>query len=587
MNDLTWNLGLLYNSLTDPKLKTDLETAQKRADSFATSYKGKLSSLEPETALVALDELYDITKLVNRPVWFARLSFDLDTGNLEAKAVLDDLRGIQAKILNTTTFAWLELSNLPDDIFAAWSNDQTLKDYWYSLSRNQKSKPYLRSELEEQILRQKNLTGTQAWVQLYGEICSNIKIPFTVDGTEQHLTVDQLRALRTRADQNIRREATKALFAAFEERAHVLTYIFNTVYQDYKLESLDLRGYPHLLEPTVINDGITREDVQMLFDATAKNTGIIQEFFKVKAKLLGISDFSSFDVLAPLEAVDETIEFEKGKALVLEAFGRFDNELQDLSSDFFNGRIDVMSRAGKRGGAYCWGSNPNDPAFILLNYNDRLDDVFTLAHELGHGVHHELSRVQKPVNSGHTTSLAETASTFAEMLLADVLLGSATPIQKREILAGLLEKAASTLFRQVQITQWELKAHQERGQGVVSSERYSQIWLETCKDTYGDAVQLTSGDAWAWASIPHTLNYRFYCYSYAFGMLLVLALYQQYKLEGAANFAPKYKRFLASGNKASPAELLGELGINTKDPKFWESGFAVVKDWLVQFKALV
>jgi oligoendopeptidase F len=587
VNDLTWNLGLLYSSLSDPKLKTDLEAAQRRADAFATAFKGKLSGLEPLAALTALDEMYAISKLANRPVWFARLSFDLDTANLEVKALLDELRGLQAKVLNTTTFAWLELSNLPDDVFMRWSNAEALKEYKYSLSQDRKYKPYLRSELEEQVLRQKNLTGVQAWVQLYGEICSNIKIPFTVDGEVKPLTVDQVRALRSRADRAIRQEATTALFQAFEEREHILTYIFNTVYQDYKLENLELRGYPHLLEPTVIGDGITREDVQMLFDATSKNTNLIQEFFVVKAKLLGITDFSSYDILAPLETVDETIDFNQGKALALEAFGRFDNELHDLVQDFFNGRIDVMSRNGKRGGAYCWGSNPADPAFILLNYNDRLDDVFTLVHELGHGVHHELSRIQKPVNSGHTTSLAETASIFAEMLLADVLLETATPKQKREILAGLLEKAASTLFRQVQITQWELKAHTERGQGVVSSARFSQLWLETLKDTYGSAVQFTDGDAWAWASIPHTLNYRFYCYSYAFGMLLVLALYQQYKLEGASSFAPKYKRFLASGNKASPAELLSELGIDTKDPKFWESGFAVIKSWLEQFKALV
>ncbi len=587
MNDLTWNLGLLYQSLSDPQLHIDLETAQSRADVFAATYKGKFSSLEPEAALAALDELYSISKLANRPVWFARLSFDLDTANLERKALLDQLRTIQAKVLNTTTFAWLELSNLPDDIFAMWSAAPELSDYTYFLSEARKSMPYQRSELEENVLRQKNLTGVQAWVQLYGEICSNIKIPFTVDRQEKHLTLDQVRALRTRADRNIRREATTALFAAFEEREHVLTYIFNTVFQDYKFEQLELRGYLHLLEPTVMNDGITREDVQMLFDATAKNVGVIQEFFSVKAKLLGITDFSSFDVLAPLEAIDETFDFATGTDLVLKAFENLDPNIKDLAADFFNGRIDVLPKAGKRGGAYCWGSNPADPAFILLNYNDRLDDVFTLAHELGHGVHHELSRIQKPVNSGHTTSLAETASTFAEMLLADVLLETATPIQKREILAGLLEKAASTLFRQVQITQWELKAHEERAKGVVSSERFSELWLETFKDVYGDAVAATSGDRWAWSSIPHTLNYRFYCYSYAFGMLLVLALYQQYKLEGASTFAPKYKRFLSSGNKASPAVLLAELGIDTKDPKFWENGFAVVKDWLEQFKALV
>jgi oligoendopeptidase F len=281
-----------------------------------------------------------------------------------------------------------------------------------------------------------------------------------------------------------------------------------------------------------------------------------------------------------------TFDIEHGRTLVLQAFAGFDKELQDLAADFFNGRIDTHSRVGKRGGAYCWGSNPYDPAFILLNHNDRLDDVFTLAHELGHGVHHELSRQQKPVSSGHTTSLAETASTFAEMLLADVLLEKADPKQKREILSGLLEKAAGTLYRQVQITQWEIAAHSERAKGVVSSARYGELWLEKFKDFFGDAVQPVDGDVWAWASIPHVLNYRFYCYSYAFGMLLVLALYQQYKREGAASFAPKYKRLLASGSRAKPAELLAEMGINTRDPAFWDGGFALVRGWLEEFKRL-
>ena len=586
MSQLTWNLGLLYQSITDPQLQTDLETAQHRAQSLAAAYKGKLPSLSPNAAVVALDELHAVGILANRPVWFARLNFDLNTANPEGKALLDALRGKQAAIMNIITFAWLELSDLPDETFNTWSSATELKDYWYFLSEARKGKPFKRSELEEQILRQKNLTGVQAWVQLYGEICSNIKIPFTVDGEDKLLTLDQVRALRTRADRNLRRDATTALFAAFEEREHILTYIYNTVYQDYKFEYLELRGYPHLLEPTVIDDGIERQDVEMLFNATAQNVGVIQEFFTLKAKLLGLTDFQSFDVLAPLESSEETFDFEAGKKLSLEAFGRLDTEMLELATGFFDGRIDAHPRVGKRGGAYCWGSNPFDPAFLLLNHNDRIDDVFTMAHELGHGVHHELSRVQKPVNAGHTTSLAETASIFAEMLLADVLLETATAPQKREILAGLLEKAASTLFRQVQITRWEILAHEERAKGVVSSARFSELWLQTFRDTYGDVVAPTTGDAWAWASIPHVINYRFYCYSYAFGMLLVLSLYQQYKLEGASVFAPKYKRFLASGNRASPQVLLAEMGIDTRNPAFWDSGFAVIKSWLEQFKSL-
>jgi oligoendopeptidase F len=582
----TWNLGLLYQSHTDPKLHADQNTAKARAEAFAVAYKGRVASLTPEAAYTMLEELFAIGILANRPVWYSRLAFDQNTASLESKALLDQLKTSQAKIINTYNFAYLELSALPEVVYAIWSQAEVLREYWYQLEQRRQYQPYQRSDLEEQILRQKNLTGVQAWVQLYGEISSNIKIKFVLDGEEKLLTVDQTRALRTRSERHIRRDATTALFAAFEEREHVLTYIFNTVYQDYKAETLELRGYPHLLTSTVLGDGIERQDVEMLFAATASNVDILQDYCREKAKILGIEDFSSFDILAPIEAGNEKFDIEQGRTLVLEAFGRFDPELQSLAADFFLGRIDTFPRVGKRGGAYCWGTNPNDHAFILLNHNDRLDDVFTLAHELGHGVHHELSRVQKPVNSGHTTSLAETASTFAEMLLADVLLEQASPSQKREILSGLLEKAAGTLYRQVQITQWELAAHNERAKGVVSSQRYGELWLEKFKDFYGDAVQPVAGDVWAWSSIPHVLNYRFYCYSYAFGMLLVLALYQQYKREGAATFAPKYKRLLSSGNRAKPAELLAEIGINTRDPAFWESGFAVVRGWLEEFKRL-
>ncbi len=580
-----WNLALLYSGLTDARLHLHLEEAQTRADVFARAYSGRVASLEPSAALAMLNELYAISILANRPVWFARLSFDLDTGNADTKALLSKLQGLQAKVQNTQTFAWLELAALPDNVFAVWSAEEVLQEYWQSLAEARKYLPYQRSELEEQVLRQKNLTGVQAWTQLYGEITSGIKIPFVLDGAEQLLTVDQVRALRTRADRSIRQAATVALFAAFEQHEHVLTYIFNTVYQDFKLEILELRGFPSPIERTVMNDGITAADVQMLFAATQNHVGVLQEFFRVKAKVLGVEDFSSFDIVAPLEAVDEAIDFTTGKALVLDAFGRFDTEVQALAADFFQGRIDVAPRVGKRGGAYCWGTSPEDPAFILLNYNQRLDDVFTLAHELGHGVHHELSRVQIAANAGHTTSLAETASIFAEMLLADVLLETATPVQKRELLAGLLEKAAGTLFRQVQITRWELLAHAERGQGVVSSQRYCELWLQTLQETYGNAVQFTEGDKWGWISVPHVINYRFYCYSYAFGMLLVLALYRQYKTIGATAFAPAFKQFLASGNKASPQQLLAAMGVNTQDPAFWNSGFAVIQGWLEQFKA--
>jgi oligoendopeptidase F len=310
----------------------------------------------------------------------------------------------------------------------------------------------------------------------------------------------------------------------------------------------------------------------------------VREFFEFKARALGIEEFKSFDFLAPLQGSPQKHPFGMSKELVLEAFGRFDPELRDIAERFFEGRIDAYPRAGKYGGAYCWSINPDDPAFILLNHNDRLDDVFTLAHELGHGVHAELMRSQPPVNYGHSTPLAETASVFAEMLLADFLLERADASTKRELLCQLLEKAASTLYRQVQITRWEILAHEERAKGVVSSQRYGELWLEIYRDTFGDAMQSIPEDCWGWIGIPHVIRHRFYCYSYAFGMLLVLALFKRYKLEGSS-FVPKFKALLASGRSATPQELLARLDIDTRDPTFWQGGFDVIKGWLEELKA--
>jgi oligoendopeptidase F len=177
----TWNLGLLYQSHTDPKLHADQSAAKLRAETFASVYKGKVSSLNPEQAHTMLEELFSIGILANRPVWYSRLAFDLDTANMQSKALLDELKTTQAKIINTYNFAYLELSNLPDAVYTVWSQAEVLREYWYHLEYSRQYQPYQRSDLEEQILRQKNLTGVQAWVQLYGEISSNIKIRFVLD----------------------------------------------------------------------------------------------------------------------------------------------------------------------------------------------------------------------------------------------------------------------------------------------------------------------------------------------------------------------------------------------------------------------
>ena len=585
--DIGWDLTQLYTNSTDPRLETDHRNASSLADQLEAQFRGTVGRLAPAALLELLHKIEDVRYYTYRPVWYARLAFDTNTADQSAKALLDKVRLESTRISEKITFAELELAGVSDDVVAGWLEFESLREYRHKLQAARRFKPHLLTEGEERLSAKKALSGRNAWTQLYTEISSSIRIPIEVDGVQRELSVDEVRALRTRPERHLRRAATAAMYAAYEQREHVLTYIFNTLYQDWMLET-EIRAYQTVLDSTALGDEIPRSSIEGLFNATQANAPVLQEFFRLKAQILGIEDFMSYDVLAPLTAESTSYPYQDAQALVLEAFSAFDPRMVQIAQGFFkDGRVDVPPRPGKRGGAYCSSFDPREPAFLLLNHNDRLDDVFTLAHELGHGIHAELSRSQRPSNFGHSTPLAETASIFCEMLLADHLLNGADDATRRNILQDLLEKASTTLFRQVQITRWELGAHALRAQGIVSSERYGQLWLETFAQTYGAAVQPTPADRWGWIVIPHVVNYRFYCYSYAYGILIVLALYNRYKQQGAAEFAPKYLEFLSSGDSATPQELMQRLGVDLEDTEFWNGGFAVIKGWLEQFRALV
>jgi oligoendopeptidase F len=584
--DLQWDLSSLYAGLDDPRLALDQTTAQTEAESFAATYRGRISSLAPEEFRSMMRALERIQVQAARPVWYAGLCFAAQTDEAAVKVLLDGVRARSTQIGNLMTFAHLELMNLPDDSAARLLEPSAdLGEYAHAIQSARRYGQHTLSEAEERLMNTKTLTGRSAWTQLYTEITSAIRITITVDGEAKQLTVDEVRALRSRPDRDLRRRAVEALYTAFEQREHVLTYIFNTLYQDWKFDT-ELRHYDSPIAATVLRDELTPESVEALMSTTEANADLVQAYYPIKARLLGITDFSSHDLLAPFEDSPKRYSFVEGRDLVLSAVNEFSPELAALCEAFFiERRIDALPRPGKRGGAFCSSFSPADHAFILTNFNGRLDDVFTLAHELGHGVHAELARVQNPTNFGHSLPLAETASTFMEMVLLDYLMKQADERTRRDLLANLFEDAVSTIFRQVQITRWEQLAHDERRKSVVSSDRYGELWLETYRRIYADAVTPSDYERWGWIAIPHVVGSRFYCYSYAFGNLLVYALYERYRKEGQA-FVPKYLDFLRSGQSETPDALVARLGVDLNDPNFWQSGFDFLKAQLETFKAL-
>ncbi len=242
-------------------------------------------------------------------------------------------------------------------------------------------------------------------------------------------------------------------------------------------------------------------------------------------------------------------------------------------------------RPGKRLGAFCASLGPDANPWVLLSYTGTLRDVATLAHELGHGVHDRLASRHRALDYLPPLTLAETASVFGELTLTRALLDREPRREvRRALLCAKIEDTIATVFRQNVLTRFEMAAHAKRRSGPLTSDELGELWWAENAKLYGDAVDMIPSYRWGWSYIPHFVHSRFYCYAYVFGELLVLALYQRHREEGAA-FVPRYLELLASGGSEMPHVALGRLGFDVDEPTFWDRGFAVVRDLLDELEA--
>jgi oligoendopeptidase F len=255
---------------------------------------------------------------------------------------------------------------------------------------------------------------------------------------------------------------------------------------------------------------------------------------------------------------------------------------------FTERRVDILPRTGKSGGAFAMGISPDLPSFLLLNFTGTLRDLATIAHEAGHGLHFVMSSKQNLLNYHAPLPLAETASVFGEMLLTRRLLDQEhDPIVRRSLLCAKIEDIIATTFRQTVLTRFELRLHNERNtNGLLSNDRISEIWLEENYKLFGDSVEMIPAYRWGWSYISHFIHSRFYCYSYTFAELLVLALFQKYREDGKS-FKSGYHALLESGGALSPADTARLAGIDITDSGFWQKGYDVLADLVNELKGLV
>jgi len=574
--DITWQLADLYSGVDDPYVATDLAWCEKEAAEIEEHYAGKVSVLSAREIFELVQRLENLDCALSKLATFSFLNFTTQMNNAAAGALDQKVNETASRCGTATVFFELEWNRLGDQKVTEILADNVLAKYNHYLTALRRYRPHQLSEPEEKLLLERAPVGRNAWTTLFGKVISNIKFG------EKKRTEEEVLTDLYAADREVRAKAAAEMTAGLQENNHILAHIYNTLAAE-KMISDRLRSHGSWVSSMNLNNELEDSTVETLVAAVTSRYDIVARYYRVKKQLLNLPELTDFDRYAPLPSLPETkIAWPDCRKIVLSAFSSFDKEMGDIATRFFDERwIHAPVFMGKRGGAFAHPCVPEVHPYVMVNYTGSLRDVSTVAHELGHGIHQVLAASQGHFNSDTPLPLAETASVFAELIIFNSQLELLTDAdERRAFICQKLESIFATVFRQTAMNRFEALMHDGRREhGELSTEQLNEYWLTTQRAMFGDSVTLRDDYGLWWSYIPHFLSTPGYVYSYAFGELLVLALYGIYQQEGES-FVGKYKTLLQAGGVKSPYELLEPFAINLNDPQFWQTGLAVIDEML-------
>jgi oligoendopeptidase F len=579
-----WDLSQLFPGFDSPELQEAFDNIEEQVASFE-GVRGKLTpDMDQETFLDIVRASEETSRIVNRVYAFAGLSFAADTQDQNAQSLMGRVQQFVAEIQNRILFFNLWWKDLDD------ANAQRLMDasgdYRYYLEEIRHFKPHTLSEAEEKVVNLKDVTGSSALINLYDAMTNRYVFKLEVNGEVRELTRAQLQPYIQGPDPELRAKAYQEQYRVYGEDGLVLGQMYQTRARDWHNENIIMRKFSSPIAVRNLANDVPDEAVNVLMEVTKKNAKIFQRYFKLKAKHIGMERLRRYDIYAPVAKSEKAFEFADAARMVLESFGAFEPRVAELAQRVFDqDHLDSEVRKGKQGGAFCASINPENTPYVLMNYTGRARDVATLAHELGHAIHAMLASHHSTFTFHSSLPLAETASTFGEMMLTEKLLAEETDeAVRRDILFKQMDDAFATILRQIYFAMFEREAH-EMIQKNASTDELSAAYMENLKEQFGDSVELSDEFKWEWVSIPHIYHTPFYVYAYAFGQLLVFSLYQQYKAEGES-FKPKYLKILSAGGSEAPEKILSDAGIDIRSAKFWQGGFDVLSRMVDELEKL-
>ena len=480
-----------------------------------------------------------------------------------------------------------------DEVFDAFVSREKLSSARFNIEHTRKESQFTMSPEREGLAADLNVDGLDAWGRLYDTVSG--KLTFTMDwpdGRTEEIPMAQRRSLIEGPDREVRKAAFECGNKAWETVEDITAAALNAI-SGTRHTLYEYRGVDHFLDKALFDAGVSHKTIDAMFDAIQSEGELAQRILKVKADAMGTGGVAWYDLGAPLPFPEQDkLSWDVAKDMVQSAFEKAYPALGEFQKMMYDRDwIEWEPRAGKRPGAFCTGSRMIRESRIFMTYNESIGDVRTLAHEAGHAFHSWVMRDLRPYQSGYPMTLAESASTFGEMILAEGILEdpNVTDVQKALTLDQEVAHGAIFLMDIPVRFQFEKAVYEERKSGELSVTQFKDLMVQTQRDVFGDVLLKGCEDPFFWASKLHfyITGVSFYNFPYTFGFLLSRGLFAVLKEEGPS-FLPRYEEFLRlTGSDTAEGVAKRSIGENLEQPDIWVRAIRTLEEPLAQLQAIL
>lgn len=583
-----WDLSDLFLSFDDPAFREAPAKAKELMQTIEQVKESAASGLGLDDVATTLPVYQELEVLLLHVYAFCQLQYDVDTQNGEARKEMQAAKKLLTECETRLEWYSQALKRITPEILEQIRTHTELSRYAHFFELLKQSERYTLSEPEERVMSIKDSFGADSWRHFHTEVASHLEFgELEIEGKVQKQNQALLAYHMASPDRELRKKAYIQAKQPFADMMHVFAYMYSSVVADFEQECRELRGYASGLEQACIGEEVKPLDVERMVEVVQQHVPLYQEYYRWKKEALQLDTFEGWDMSAPVGDSHTKISFEDAKNMVLDCYGAFDLEVRDMAEKFFEKRwIDAREGGNKYAGAYSW--SMHDHPYILLNYQPTLQQVFTMIHELGHGVHSLLTDKHQPfLMRNHSKVVAESASQFSELLLLDHILATSDDRDlKRGLLAHHIEDLLYCLISTLTVTAFEMQTHEKLANGSMDREELCALWMSQLDAVRGDAIASHELDKYVWARIPHIFQTPFYYFTYPMSLFVVLSLYELYQ-EDKAGFTAKYKAYLSEGTTMTPAELISKhFAIEFGTTDFYTRGMQVVARLFEQLRAL-